>query len=435
MGREGINQNLLKYEATLTGKDHMQYNIHNEKFKFSDIGGIHREQYREYKDKMLYKNDVNHELTEKNTYFELTENGKNWFAHVKQAKESTSLITGKAVRKDAVVLCSTVESVPQSWDEESCKEYFLDKAKWYDSYLQEKAGVDSGCMLSVCVHFDESTPHATYAWLPMKDGKLQARNILTRDFLKALQSDSQTFTFEWIERYEQQHSLHLEHLEPIMSGSQRQHLAEAEYKKEQIRTQVEELRQEHEEVRQKLNQVNKEIVEKTMAPDLQSYETVVQENHVLKEELSLKDRVIEALQKEKAVLQETVKHLSETVQEWKEKFDLLAHKAGQRLMASFGFDVSKDATVSEYPSAKVKEVLSDMKQEVERYDQTSLRVVPDMEAIGQYRIVARKPSGEYESVERGFQTREEAEKYRREYKILKSGLDENEQQNIKMKIK
>ena len=413
----------------------MQYNLHNEKFKYSDLGGIHREQYREYKDTSLYKNDVNHELTEKNTYFELTKNGKNWFAHVKQARESTSLITGKAVRKDAVVLCSTVESVPQSWDEDSCKEYFLDKARWYDSYLQEKAGVDSGCMLSVCVHFDETTPHATYAWLPMKDGKLQARNILTRDFLKALQSDSQTFTFEWIERYEQQHSLHLEHLEPILSGSQKQHLAEAEYKKEQIRTQVEELQQEHEEIRQKLDQVNKEIVEKTMAPDLQSYETVVQENEKLHEELSLKDRVIEALQKEKVVLQETVKHLTETVQEWKERFDLLAHKAGQRLMAAFGFDVSKDSTISEYPSAKVKDVLSDMKEEVERFEQSSLRVVPDMESSGQYKIVARTQTGEYEKVKDGFQTREEAEKYRREYKILKSGLVENEKKDLKMMIK
>lgn len=412
----------------------MQYNFHNEKFKYSDLGGIHREQFREYRDTSLYKNDVNHELTEKNVYFELTENGKNWYAHVKQAKESTSLITGKAVRKDGVVLCSTVESVPKSWDEESCKNYFLDKAKWYDGYLQEKAGVDKDCMLSVCVHFDESTPHATYSWLPMKDGKLQARNILTRDFLKALQSDSQTFTFEWIERYEQQHSMHLEHLEPIMSGSQKQHLAEAEYKKEQIRTQVEELKQEHEEVRQKLDQVNKEIIEKTMAPDIQSYETVVQENHVLKEELSLKDRVIEALQKEKAALQETVKHLTETVQEWKEKFDLLAHKAGQRLMKTFGFDVSTDATVPEYPSVKVKEVLSDMKQEVERYDQTSLRVVPDMEAIGQYKIVARKQTGEYEKVKSGFKTREEAEAYRRKYGKAKMHLTE-QYRNENMKIR
>lgn len=413
----------------------MQYNLHNEKFKYSDLGGIHREQFREYKDKMLYKNDVNHALTRNNLYFEMTENGKKWFAHVKQAKESTSLITGKAVRKDAVVLCSTVESVPQSWNEETCRDYFLDKARWYDSYLQEKAGVDSGCMLSVCVHFDESTPHATYAWLPMKDGKLQARNILTRDFLKALQSDSQTFTFEWIERYERENSLQLEHLEPIMSGSQRQHLAEAEYKKEQIRTQVEELRQEHEEVRQKLDKVNQEIVEKTMAPDLQSYETVVQENQELKEELSLKDRVIEALQKEKAALQETVNRLKESVQEWKERFDLLAHMAGQRLMAAFGFDISKDEKISEYPSPKVKDVLSDMKEEAERYNQASLRVVPDMAKEGQYKIVARMQTGEYEKVKDGFQTREEAEKYRREYKILKSKLDENEKTKLNMTIK
>ena len=220
-----------------------------------------------------------------------------------------------------------------------------------------------------------------------------------------------------------------------MNGSQKQHLAEAEYKKEQIWTQVEELRQEHEEVRQKLDQVNREIVEKTMSPDLQSYETVVQENQNLKEELSLKDRVIEALQKEKAVLQETVNHLKESVQEWKERFDLLAHMAGQRLMVAFGFDISKDEKISEYPSANVKDVLSDMKQELERFEQSSLRVVPDTEAAGQYRIVARKPSGEYESVKCGFQTREEAEVYRREYGKAKMNLNHHRKEYENMKIR
>lgn len=413
----------------------MQYNLHNEKYKLQDVIGIHKEQFREYADKTKYKNDVDNERTELNRYIELSQGGKDWYRRIKKAKISTEERTGRTLRKDAVVLCSTVEAIPDSWDMAVADKYFEDKARWMENYLKTAANVDEHCMLSVCIHHDESNAHATYAWMPIRDGRFQCRSIVTRDFLKALQSDSQTFTFEWIERYERENSLRLEHLEPIMSGSQKQHLAEAEFKKEQIRTQVEELKHEQEEVRQKLDQVNKEIVEKTMAPDIQSYETVVQENHVLKEELSLKDRVIEALQKEKAVLQETVKHLSETVQEWKERFDLLAHKAGQKLMASFGFDVSKDATVSEYPSAKVKGVLSDMKQEVERYDQTSLRVVPDMEATGQYRIVARTQTGEYEKVKDGFQTREEAEKYRREYKILKSGLVENEKKDLKMMIK
>ena len=413
----------------------MQYNLHNEKYKVSDIVGIHREQFREYRDTSLYRNDVHHELTEKNIYFEMTERGRDWFAHVKQAKESTSLIAGKAVRKDAVVLCSTVESVPRSWDEESCKNYFLDKAKWYDSYLQEKAGVDSGCMLSVCVHFDETTPHATYAWLPMKDGKLQARNILTRDFLRALQSDSQAYTFAWIERYEQEHFMHLEHLDPIMSGSQKQHLAEAEYKKEKIRTQLEELKQEHEEVRQKLNQMNQEIVEKTMAPDLQSYETVVQENKNLHEELSLKDRVIEALQKEKAVLQETVKHLTETVQEWKKRFDQLAHRAGRRLMSAFGFGKLDDPSISDLPDPGVAEVLSDMKEDAMKYDPAALRIITDPEDRDRYQIVHRTRSGEYEPVRTGFKSREHAEKARREYIRGQQNLCEEQRQSQTEKVR
>lgn len=414
----------------------MQYNLHNEKYKLQDVVGIHKEQFREYADKTKYKNDVDDERTELNRYIELSQGGKEWYRRIKEAKITTEERTGRTLRKDAVVLCSTVEAVPGSWNLAVADKYFEDKARWMKNYLKTAANVDEHCMLSVCIHHDESNAHATYAWMPVRDGRFQCRSIVTRDFLKALQSDSQTFTFEWIERYERENSLQLEHLDPILSGSQRQHLAEAEYKKEQIRTQVEELRQEHEEVRQKLDKVNQEIIEKTMAPDLQSYETVVHENHELKEELSLKDRVIEALQKEKAVLQETVKHLSETVQEWKERFDLLAHKAGQRLMKTFGFDVSTDATVPEYPSVKVKEVLSDMKQEVERFEQSSLRVVPDTEAAGQYRIVTRKQTGEYEKVKSGFKTREEAEAYRREFGKAKMHLTEQyRKENENMKIR
>ena len=415
----------------------MQYNLHNEKYKLQDVVGIHKEQFREYADKTKYKNDVDDERTELNRYIELSQGGKEWYRRIKEAKITTEERTGRALRKDAVVLCSTVEAVPDSWDLAVADKYFEDKARWMENYLKTAANVDEHCMLSVCIHHDESSAHATYAWMPIRDGRFQCRSIVTRDFLKALQSDSQAYTFDWIERYEQEHFMHLEHLEPIMSGSQRQHLAEAEYKKEQIRTQVEELKQEHEKVRQKLDKVNQEIVEKTQSPDIQSYESVVHENEKLHEELSLKDRVIEALQKEKVVLQETVNHLKESVQEWKERFDLLAHKAGQRLMAAFGFDVSADATVPEYPSAKVKDVLSDMKEEAERFEQSSLRVVPDTEVAGQYRIVARKQTGEYEKVKSGFKTREEAEAYRREYGKAKMHLtvEHHRKENENMKIR
>lgn len=391
----------------------MQYNFHNEKYKISDVGGIHREQFREYTDPERYKNEVDSTRTQNNVYIELTENGKDWFAHIRDAKESTSEITGRAVRKDAVVLCSTVESVPPTWDNSICREYFYEKARWYEKYLQEKGGVDKDCMLSVCIHLDESTPHATYVWIPAKDGKLQAKNILDRNFLKSLQTDSQQFTFDWIRQYEEKNTLSLEKLDPIECGSQRQHLLEAEYKKEQIRTQVEELQQQHQEVQQQINEANDELVRKTQAPDLKSYEEVVTENKCLKEELSWKDKLIEKLQEEKIALQATVERLTEKVQKLSDNFADLAHKAGQKLMKAFGYDVSRDISIQEFPLSDIKNAMSEMKEEVEKYDPTTLRVIPDRENPGTFQVVSRKQNGDYEMVREGFSTRDEADDFRR----------------------
>lgn len=415
----------------------MQYNFHNEKYKLSDVGGIHREQFREYSDPEKYKNEVDASKTQRNSYIELTEDGKDWFSHIRDAKESTTEITGRAVRKDAVCLCSTVESVPTAWSDETCREYFYEKARWYETYLYEKAGVDEGCMLSVCIHLDESTPHATYVWVPEKDGKLQAKNILDRNFLKSLQTDSQQYTFDWIRQYEEKNEISLEHLEPIESGSQKQHISEAEYKKEQIRSQVEELQQQHQEVQQQIAEANDELVRKTQAPDLKSYEEVVEENKNLKIELSWKDRLIEKLQEEKIALQATVEKLSQKVNNLSNTLSDFVHKAGQRLMSAFGYDVSQDASVQEFPVSDIKNVMYDMKMEVEKYDPSTLRVIPDREVPGTFQVASRKATGEYEKVRGQFISREEAEDFRRSLghaaEHLTKKFEENLSENLKMK--
>lgn len=413
----------------------MQYNFHNEKFKLSDVGGIHREQFREYNNPEQYKNEVDSVRTQNNAYIELTENGRDWFSHIKVAKESTTEITGRAVRKDAVVLCSTVESVPPTWDDSTCREYFYEKARWYEKYLQEKGGVDKDCMLSVCVHLDESTPHATYVWVPEKDGKLQAKNILTRDFLKGLQTNSQEFTFDWIRQFEEKQNISLEHLEPIESGSQKQHLSEAEYKKEQIRTRVEELQQQHQEVQQQIAEANQELVRKTQAPDLQTYEEVVTENQTLKEELSWKDKIIEKLQKEKIALQATVEKLTEKVQKLSDSFADLAHKAGQKLMKAFGYDVSQDKSIQDYPMSDIKNAMADMKMEVEKFDPSTLRVIPDRDVPGTFQVASRKATGEYEKVRGQFSSRDEAEEFRRSLGHAAEKLTEKFEETVKDSLK
>ncbi|MBR3211974.1 MAG: plasmid recombination protein [Firmicutes bacterium] len=466
----------------------MQYNFHNEKYKMSDVGGIKREQFREYSKDTEYRNKVDPERTGNNLYLEMVPGGKDWFGQISEAQDRTKETTGRAVRKDAVVLCSTVESVPESWSPDVCRTYFQDKAEWFGGYLHERAGVDEDALKTVAVHLDESTPHATYAWIPIKDDKLQAKNILNREFLRDLQKDSQDFTFSWIDRWNEEHpSEMIEKMDPYTPDSRQQHLTESEYREKKIdekmqlaeqkmsdaeekelavsereKTLDEQRREFSEAVSEASEQIDaawekigdlqdekdaleestrqaveakehydtqaaayeEKVIELTEAPDLPSYESVLTENAELKEELSLKDRLIDSLREEIDVwkdrfeeLKESVNEWREKVEDWKDRFHDFAEEAGQKIMGYFGYE-TEDQDISEYPSKEFAEAYDSMKEDVSGIDPKSLRTIPDNEEEGKYRVVQRTDDG-YETVKGGFDTRFEAESWQKD---LASGV-------------
>ena len=466
----------------------MQYNFHNEKYKMSDVGGIQREQFREYSKDTEYRNKVDPERTGNNLYIEMSPGGRDWFGQIKEAQDRTRETTGRAVRKDAVVLCSTVESVPESWSPDVCWTYFQDKAGWFGDYLHERAGVDEDALKTVAVHLDESTPHATYAWIPIKDDKLQAKNVLDREFLRDLQKDSQDFTFSWIDRWNEEHpSEMIERMDPYTPDSRQQHLTESEYREKKIAEKMqlaeqkmsnaeekelsvgekekalEEKQREFSEALaeaseqidaawEKIGDLQEEksaleentkkaveakenyymqaaayedkVIELTDAPDLESYESVLTENVELKEELTLKDRLIDSLREEIDVWKERVEDLNESVNEWREKvedwkdrFHDFAEEAGQKIMGYFGYKV-EDQKISEYPSTDFVNIYESMKEAVSGINPKSLRTIPDNEVEGKYRVVQRTEDG-YETVRGGFDSRFEAESWRND---LASGV-------------
>ena len=466
----------------------MQYNIHNEKYKISDVGGIKREQFREYARDTEYRNKVDPERTGNNLYLEMTPGGKDWFGQIKDAQDRTKETTGRAVRKDAVVLCSTIESVPESWSPDVCKEYFRDKAEWFGDYLHKRAGVGEDALKTVAVHLDESTPHATYSWIPIKDNKLQAKNILDREFLRDLQKDSQDFTFGWIDRWNEEHpSEMIERMDPYTPDSRQKHLTESEYREKKIdekmqlaeqkisdakekelavsereKTLEEQQREFSEAVSEASEQIDsawekigdlqeertalaeitkqaieakenydmqaaayeEKMIELTEAPDLESYESVLSENAKLKEELSLKDRLIDSLREEIDVWKDRVEDLKESVNEWREKvedwkdrFRDFAEEVGQKVMGYFGYE-TEDPNISKYPSKEFADAYDSMKEEVSWIDPKSLRTIPDNEEDGKFRVVQRTEDG-YETARGGFDTRFEAEAWQKD---LASGV-------------
>ena len=170
---------------------------------------------------------------------------------------------------------------------------------------------------------------------------------------------------------------------------------------------IKELNQKQETLSSQLEETVKEITE---APDLESYKTVIHENETLKNELALKDRIIEKLQSE-------VEALKTKLESWKKKFTDISQKAGTKLMRLFGYDVDENTIHHDLPNSEILDGLNQLQGKLETYDISKFRVVPDDQNNGKYRIVYRDSHQDLKIYERNIPTRQQAENKIRELKI------------------
>ena len=100
----------------------------------------------------------------------------------------STLALKRHVRKDAVRLCDCIVTLPRSFDDSREREFF----KTAYTFLSQRYGVDN--VVSAYVHKNSSRPHMHFAWVPVtKDGRLSAKNVVTRLELKTLHPDMQRF--------------------------------------------------------------------------------------------------------------------------------------------------------------------------------------------------------------------------------------------------
>lgn len=140
---------------------------------------------------------------------------KNYTQEVNQRINAYAVNT-KTVRKDAVVMCNFIvtsdEETMKAMGAEKQRAYFDDTLK----FLGKRYG--SELIVNATVHMDETTPHLHVGLVPVKDGRLSAKNIFTRTELKSLQTD---FANEVGKKYG---------LERGIEGSERTHLSEQRFK-------------------------------------------------------------------------------------------------------------------------------------------------------------------------------------------------------------
>lgn len=280
--------------------------VHMMKIKSGAVGGIQSHNNREHEPKT--NPDVDMSRSEDNYDLISCDNYKR---SIKE-KLSNLVESSRAVRKDAVVVCNfIVTSDNETMDAlgaDRQREFFQDSVKWFS----DRYGADR--VLNATVHMDETTPHLHIGVMPItQDGRLSAKAIFTKTEMKAIQTE---FARDVGEKYG---------LERGVEGSERTHLSEARFKEQKAL----EMASEHGAIAQEL-QIIAEDCKQELSEVTRSLETVKQELSAMQDrkdtlqgeierleaiDKQTKVRVHEALEKQKPVLLDLQKRISEAKSE------------------------------------------------------------------------------------------------------------------------
>lgn len=133
------------------------------------------------------------------------------------------------------------------------------------------------------------------------------------------------------------------------------------------------------------------------------YQHLLTENKALKEEIVKKNTLIDKLKAE-------VEKYKAIAMDLKEKISSITRKAGARLMKIFG--VEPPENTPEYPTREITEEIKEMQEGFKESDSHLYRVIPDLDP-GKYRVVYRNNAGIYETVKGGFESRELADRFKK----------------------
>ena len=189
-------------------------------------------------------------------------------------------------------------------------------------------------------------------------------------------------------------------------------------KKEEMSQQLDELRVKQEQMHKELE---KTILEVTQAPDFESYQKIQSENVQLKEEVSLKNKIIQKLENEK-------EELKENLEKWKTRCMDIANKVGNRILKAIG--MYKDIQANcELPSKDIVNGIEDTRKKIS-YNSDDFRVIPDSNNNGMYCVILLKDN-QYDVIEQKLKSRSDGERIIRDIVELKKEIQPIEK-NIKM---
>ena len=217
---------------------------HVQKFKSPDVRGMQIHNQRES------KNSKNKEIDIERSHLNIDLVNQGSINYNKKVKEiiNKGYKGTKALRKDAVVMNSTLISSDREFFKDMPREKQLEFFKESLNYLSEKYGEDN--IVSATVHFDETTPHMHVCSVPLTcDGKLSAKTIFNRTMLKKLQTE--------LPKHLQEKGFDINR---GIEGSERGHVEVNEFKKltkyEEVKALEEEIKLKEEILKDKIKEIN-----------------------------------------------------------------------------------------------------------------------------------------------------------------------------------
>lgn len=291
--------------------------VHMMKIKSGAVGGIQSHNNREHEPKTnpdvdMLRSHENYDLVPCDNY-----------RRAIKEKMSDLVETGRAVRKDAVVVCNFIvtsdSDTMEALGADRQRAFFEDAVKWFS----DRYGADR--VLNATVHMDENTPHLHIGVMPItQDGRLSAKSIFTKTEMKAIQTE---FVRDVGARYG---------LERGVEGSERTHLSEARFKEEKALQMVNEYGAIAQDLQRDAEDSRQELAEAT-----RSLETVKQELSTMQDQKDALRGEIEGLQEKKAEMEQELPALTAQISEAKSELAVVetaikekkAEGAGQ-----FGWD-------------------------------------------------------------------------------------------------
>lgn len=229
--------------------------------KSHDLKGIQFHNQRERDSKT--NPDIDKKKSDEN-YDLVHERKINYNEHVKEIIESQKIGTRKT-RKDAVLVNELLVTSDRTFfdklNPDETKKFFKESLEIFE----EKYGKQN--IAYATVHMDEKTPHMHVGVVPMREGRLQGKNVFNRQELLWLQ-----------DKFPQKMKEKGFELERGQSGSEREHLSTADFK---LKTQKEELEQDigllEKEISSKKNELsalNEKIPDEVIVPTKRQFKKV-----------------------------------------------------------------------------------------------------------------------------------------------------------------